>query len=429
MALAQYQTLANQNLDYPPAPEGAITNESLGYYPQGQAGYLDPQREQAAQSRDLSREAQKLASGKVPEFQGGGIDDPRQRWLGAVLQLPREVAAGILSTHRVNPQEIQQAMLMRQTVGSFQTLSEDTALKRAAAKADVARKMSDVYPNPKAAARAEGVSLPGLSAGFGDQVNGVPGVRAQAQSNIPPMPPEIASSSRRVQQQWLLQQTRPSIAGAGAFTPQTLEFTAKQYLAGDRQAAQGFARNATARIALQNAIVEEATKQGLGPREVAAKMADFAGIMAGSRAVGQRAANISLAATEAQEMLDIVKEQSSQFPRGSFVPWNMALRAYESGTGSPEIAAFGASVNALVNVYARAINPTGVPTVSDKEHARAVLNTVQSQEQVDAVLGIIRRELEIAKRAPATVRKATSSSITGPEKSSTTNGGASVSNW
>ena len=160
MALAQYQTLANQNLDYPPAPEGAITNESLGYYPQGQAGYLDPQRDQAAQSRDLSREAQKLAAGKVPEFHGGGIDNPRQRWLGAVLQLPPEVAAGILSTHRVNPQEIQQAMQMRQTVGAFQTLSEDTALKRAAAKADVARKLAESYGDPVEAARASGLVLP-----------------------------------------------------------------------------------------------------------------------------------------------------------------------------------------------------------------------------------------------------------------------------
>jgi hypothetical protein len=142
-------------------------------------------------------------------------------------------------------------------------------------------------------------------------------------------------------------------------------------------------------------------------------MAEFSGIVAGSRTVGQRAANISLAATEAHEMLDIVKETSDSFERTNFVPWNMALRAYESGTGTPEIAAFGASVNALVNVYARAINPTGVPTVSDKDHARAVLNTVQSPQQVDAVLGIIRRELEIAMKAPKQVQEATRQGIVG----------------
>ena len=236
----------------------------------------------------------------------------------------------------------------------------------------------------------------------------------------PAMPPKkltLADApgglSPKAAQQWLLAQSKPSIAGGGTFAPETLEFMAKQYLTGDRQVVSGFARNATARIQLQNAIVDEAKRQGMSPEQTAAKIADFAGTMAGSRTVGQRAANISLAATEAQEMIGIVKETSDAFGRTSFVPWNIALRAYESGTGSPEIAAFGASINALVNVYARAINPTGQPTVSDKEHARDVINTVQSPAQVNAVLGIINRELEIAKKAPKTVREATATSITG----------------
>ena len=204
-----------------------------------------------------------------------------------------------------------------------------------------------------------------------------------------------------------------SIAGSGAMNPETLTFTAKQYLTGDRQAVQGYARNATARIALQNAIVDEAAKMGLSPEQTASKMAEFAGTVAGSRTVGQRAANISLAATEAREMLGIVQETSDKFSRTNFVPWNMALKAYDTGTGEPEIAAFGASINALVNVYARAINPTGVPTVSDKEHARAVINSVQSPAQVKAVLAIIDRELSIAQKAPEQVREGIRQSITG----------------
>lgn len=238
-------------------------------------------------------------------------------------------------------------------------------------------------------------------------------VVAPKASAVPVMPPEIASAPRKVQDQWKIQQTRGSMAGAGTFTPETLEFTAKQYLKGDRQAAQGFARNSTARIALQNAIVDEAKKQGISPEETAAKMAEFAGTVAGSRTVGQRAANISLAATEANEMLDIVKETSDKFGRTNFVPWNYAIKAWDSGTGTPEIAALGASLNALVNVYARAINPTGVPTIADKDHAREVINAVQSPAQVDAVLGIIRRELDIAMRAPATVKAATRAGVVG----------------
>lgn len=258
-----------------------------------------------------------------------------------------------------------------------------------------------------ASARGEQMSVTNPA---GSQPFSVPAQAAQ-----PAVTGVIPPTRTRIDDQIRLQQNRGSIAGTGSFTPQALNFVAKQYLTGDRQAVQGFARNATARIALQNEIVDEAGRQGLSPSQTAAKMAEFAGTVAGSRTVGQRAANISLAATEAQEMLGIVKETSDKFGRTNFVPWNMALRAYESGTGEPEIAEFGAAVNALVNVYARAINPTGVPTVSDKEHARAVLNTVQSPAQVQAVLGIINRELEIAKKAPSTVRSAISGGITGQQ--------------
>ena len=225
-------------------------------------------------------------------------------------------------------------------------------------------------------------------------------------SGLPPMPEEVKRMPMKDQNKWKLDQLKASNAGGGILNPQTLKFVAKQYLTGDRQAVQGFARNATARIALQNAIVDEAMAQGLGPEATAAKMAEYAGITAGSRTIGQRSANISLAATEAQEMIQIVRDASAKVGRTQFVPWNVALRAYETNTGSPEISAFGASVNALVNVYARAINPTGQPTVSDKEHARDVINTVQSPAQVDAVLNIINRELEIAKKAPKSVREA-----------------------
>lgn len=222
-----------------------------------------------------------------------------------------------------------------------------------------------------------------------------------------------AGLSPKKKQEWVLQQTKPSISGGGKLTPQALEFTAKQYLSGDRQAVQGFARSTTERVALQNAIVDEAVRRGMSPEAVAAQIADFAGIVAGSRVVGQRAANINLAATEAEEMIPIVKETSDKFARTNFVPWNMALKAYDTQTGSPEITNFGAALNTFVNVYARAVNPTGVPHQADKEHARQVLNSVQSPQQVDGVLGILKREMEIARRAPSVVREATRKSITG----------------
>jgi hypothetical protein len=205
----------------------------------------------------------------------------------------------------------------------------------------------------------------------------------------------------------------PSMAGGGEFSPEALRMTAEQYLTGDRQAVQGYARNASARIALQNEIVKVAKERGWTGADIAAQMADFAGIMSGSRSVGTRAANISLASSEANKMIGIVKEQSKNFDASSFIPWNIALKAYQTNTGDAGVKAYGASINSLVNVYARAISPSGVPTVNDKEHAREMLSTVDSPAQVNAVLGVLEQEMKAARESPDEVRADLRRAITG----------------
>lgn len=206
-----------------------------------------------------------------------------------------------------------------------------------------------------------------------------------------------------------------SLAGGGEFTDDALRTTAEQYLAGDRQAAQGYARSATARIKLQNEIVKVAKERGWNGADIAAQMADFAGIMSGSRTVGTRAAQIELAASEAQKMIDIVLDKSKGFERTQFVPINQALKAFETQTGQPEVKAFGAAINSLVNVYARAISPSGVPTKSDKEHAREMLAAADSPAQVQAVMDVMRQEMKAARAAPGEVRAATRKAVTGNE--------------
>jgi hypothetical protein len=210
-----------------------------------------------------------------------------------------------------------------------------------------------------------------------------------------------------------------SIAGGGEFSPEALRMTAEQYLTGDRQAIQGYARNSSARIALQNEIVKVAKEKGWGGSDIAAQMADFAGIMSGSRTVGTRAVQIELASSEAEKMIDIVLQRSKGFERTQFVPINQALKAFETQTGQPEVKAFGASINSLVNVYARAISPSGVPTVSDKEHAREMLAAADSPAQVQAVMDVMRQEMKAARAAPGEVRASTRRAVTGNEPAAT----------
>lgn len=217
----------------------------------------------------------------------------------------------------------------------------------------------------------------------------------------------------------------PSLAGGGQLEPETLQQVAEQYLAGDRQAIQGYARNAQAKAALQNEIAKQAKAKGWSGADIAAQMADFSGTVAGSRTTGQRAAQIALAATEAEKMIPVAEAASKKFDRTSFVPANQALKAFQTQTGAPEVVAFGAALNSLVNVYARAISPSGVPTVSDKDHAREMISTIHSPDQFAAVMDIIRQELKIAKSAPGEVREATRSRVS----PGTTTPAAAPSGW
>lgn len=209
------------------------------------------------------------------------------------------------------------------------------------------------------------------------------------------------------------QDIKITLGADNALDPEELKMVAQQYLTGDKSAIQGYARNPTQRIALQKAIVAEAKAQGMSGADIAAQTAEFAGITAGSRAVGTRGANIELASAEAEQMIDIVKQKSSAFSGTNFVPWNKALSAYDTQTGAPEIKGLGAAINSLVNVYARAISPSGVPTISDKEHAREMLSKVDSPAQINEVLGVMKQEMAAARASPGQVRKTQREAVTG----------------
>ena len=79
--------------------------------------------------------------------------------------------------------------------------------------------------------------------------------------------------------------------------------------------------------------------------------------------------------------------------------------AWQKGTGDPKAVEMGAAVNAVINTYAKAIAGGQPATVSDKDHAREVLEAAFSQTQFDAALAILKREIEGARKAPGQVKQ------------------------
>jgi hypothetical protein len=79
---------------------------------------------------------------------------------------------------------------------------------------------------------------------------------------------------------------------------------------------------------------------------------------------------------------------------------NAAGNYVASKTGDPNVAGLAATLNALVNSYSRAINPTGNPTVSDKNHAREIINTAMAKGQFNEVFTVMQQEMDAAKASP-----------------------------
>lgn len=149
------------------------------------------------------------------------------------------------------------------------------------------------------------------------------------------------------------------------------------------------------------------------PRDMLANQVDLTGQKSEARSVGTRAANVEMAAGEAREMMPILQQTSEAFKRTGYQPINQVFKAFQDKTGSVESRQFGAALNSFVNVYARAVSPSGVPTVSDKDHAREILSTADSHEQLMGLLKVLDQEMVAAQNAPKRVRDAQRAGMTG----------------
>ena len=127
-----------------------------------------------------------------------------------------------------------------------------------------------------------------------------------------------------------------------------------------------------------------------------------AGATASERSLATQTAKMSTAANEANKMVEVVRGLSDKVNRTEFPTINAISNAVSKGTGGTEIVQLNTSINALVNSYARAISPTGQPTVSDKNHAREIINSAYSNGQMGAILDVMQQEMGIARQAAGT---------------------------
>lgn len=186
------------------------------------------------------------------------------------------------------------------------------------------------------------------------------------------------------------------------------DFLAERVIAGDRTALIGLGRGAQGaeNLALiQGLVAQKAKERGLDARDLLARVAEQSGLMAQQRTFGTQTARMATASTEALGAIQLGREASDLVPRGGWVPVTKAIQAVQRGTSDPNLYKFGAANLAIINTYARAISPTGVPTVNDKVHAEHLLSTAMSKEAYNAVLQQMEKEIHIAHEAPTKARE------------------------
>lgn len=201
----------------------------------------------------------------------------------------------------------------------------------------------------------------------------------------------------------------------GLLDDETVKIMAEQYLAGDTSVMQNLGRGAQGAkniIKIRKEITSQTKAEGKGGRDLAAQNAEYFGTKAGQRSAGTRIANVEMAVFEAQNLMPLARESSAAVARAGLLPFGKAQVMFNEQTNDPAMRQFAAANNALVNVYSRAISPTGVPTVSDKEHAREMISTAMNHEAYTAVIDQMEKELKAAQAAPQQVRKAFNDAVT-----------------
>lgn len=190
---------------------------------------------------------------------------------------------------------------------------------------------------------------------------------------------------------------------ATTMDPDTIESLAKRVVQGDTTALQNLGRgHQTAEniAAVQARVAQLAKDLPEGEKSIIQNRMELAGKTAGARTAGVLNAKLDAFASEADSAIDLARETSRNLPRTGWTTLNKLIQAGQTESNDPHLAAHLAQTNAVVNTYAKAINPQSAGgALADREHARKLLAAAQSPEAFEATLNQMQREIRVAHSA------------------------------
>ena len=162
-------------------------------------------------------------------------------------------------------------------------------------------------------------------------------------------------------------------------------------------------------MALQQYIQEYTAKNGHAPtaQEITQFSANYAGELSYQRGAGSSAQRVENATNEVEQLIPQALETSKALPRGKFVPWNKLQQQWEAGTSDPAYYDFSLANFSLMNAYARAMNPTGQPRITERleAHAAGVLSMATDEKSYEVQVARLWKEVQASKNAIAQTQK------------------------
>lgn len=201
----------------------------------------------------------------------------------------------------------------------------------------------------------------------------------------------------------------------------TVDLLAQQALAGDTSVYQNLGRGVQGAqniVAIRKRVAELAKGEGKTGADVAAGNVAFQGEKAAARSTAVAAGKQSQAADEANTLadqaLDVAgKIDATQFPTVNAWVNRLTQQGATSKEARDQLAAFKVANQGFRNTYARAITPTGAPTVHDKQHADELFDINQAPDAYAASLAQAKKEMAAAIAAPGHVQAQQRARISG----------------
>lgn len=188
-------------------------------------------------------------------------------------------------------------------------------------------------------------------------------------------------------------------------TPEARRMVGDQLKAGDTSGLTGLGRGAQGQkevAGIRNTLAAEGTKG----EDLAKAKAAFGGEQSYQKTTGSMAGRVETATDELENAVPLALQASNDFPRGHFVPVNQIKIMIAKGTSNEKYNEFLLRNNAVAKAYGRAINPQGVPRVSEMAEAKAegILSMATSPQAYQAQLRSLMLEASSSKRAVTKAR-------------------------